>query len=87
MGMYTELVLGVELSRETPKEVIDVLKYMMGEHYENLLHKEILENHPFFWREIQGKQGSFQTLLVSWNALQLYKLRKIWYIKRNFITN
>ena len=48
MGMYTELVLGVELSKETPKEVIDVLRYMTGEDDENLLHKEILENHPFF---------------------------------------
>lgn len=31
MGMYTELVLGVNLNRETPAEVIDVLKFMVGD--------------------------------------------------------
>ena len=30
MGMYTELVMAVELDRDTPKEVIDILEYMCG---------------------------------------------------------
>ena len=29
--MYTELIFGAELRKETPKEVIDALKYMLGE--------------------------------------------------------
>lgn len=31
MGMYTELVLGVELRAETPDNVIDILRYMISE--------------------------------------------------------
>ena len=31
MGMYTELILGAELNKDTPKLVIDSLKYMIGE--------------------------------------------------------
>ena len=48
MGMYTELVLGIELYKGTPQEVIDILKYMTGEDDLNLLHKDVLESHPFF---------------------------------------
>jgi hypothetical protein len=31
MGMYTELHFNSELKKETPKEVIETLKYMVGE--------------------------------------------------------
>ena len=31
MGMYTELICGAELKKETPNEVIEALKYMLGE--------------------------------------------------------
>jgi hypothetical protein len=31
MGMYTEFHFNSELKRETPKEVIEILKYMVGE--------------------------------------------------------
>lgn len=31
MGMYTELIFGAELKRNTPNEVIQALKYMLGE--------------------------------------------------------
>ena len=31
MGMYTELIFGAELKRDTPNEVIEALKYMLGE--------------------------------------------------------
>lgn len=31
MGMYTELIFGARLKKDTPKEVINTLKYMMGE--------------------------------------------------------
>lgn len=31
MGMYTELIFGAKLKKETPTSVIDALKYMVGE--------------------------------------------------------
>lgn len=31
MGMYTELVMAVELKKDTPNAVIEVLKYMVGD--------------------------------------------------------
>lgn len=31
MGMYTEIIFGAELKRETPESVITALKYMLGE--------------------------------------------------------
>lgn len=30
MGMYTELIFGAELKKDTPGEVIESLKYMLG---------------------------------------------------------
>lgn len=31
MGMYTELIFGAELKKDTPNQVIEALKYMIGE--------------------------------------------------------
>ena len=31
MGMYTELIFGAELKQDTPQNVIEALKYMMGD--------------------------------------------------------
>ena len=31
MGMYTELIFGAELKKETPSSVIEALKYMLGD--------------------------------------------------------
>lgn len=31
MGLYTELIFGAELKKDTPNEVIESLKYMLGE--------------------------------------------------------
>jgi len=31
MGMYTELIFGAGLKKETPQSVIDALKYMLGD--------------------------------------------------------
>ncbi|AGO48309.1 hypothetical protein Phi17:1_gp33 [Cellulophaga phage phi17:1] len=31
MGMYTELIFGAELKQDTPENVIESLKYMMGD--------------------------------------------------------
>lgn len=44
MGMYTELIFGASLKKETPKEVIDILKFMVGE----LEEKPQLPSHELF---------------------------------------
>ena len=31
MGMYTELIFGAKLTKDTPKNVIEALKYMIGD--------------------------------------------------------
>jgi len=31
MGMYTELIFGADLKKDTPKNVIEALKYMIGD--------------------------------------------------------
>lgn len=31
MGMYTELIFGAELKKDTPEQVINALKHMLGE--------------------------------------------------------
>lgn len=31
MGMYTELIFGAEFKKDTPKELIDTLRYMVGD--------------------------------------------------------
>jgi len=54
MGMYTEFVFGCELKKDTPIDVINILKYIFnGEGNKDKLN---LPNHPFFtsfrWRII-----------------------------------
>lgn len=44
MGMYTELNIGIELEKDTPKEVLDTLRYMLGE-IEEL---DVVPDHPLF---------------------------------------
>ena len=50
MGMYTELILGAELIKETPKEVVDVLKYLTEYELGKEEPKKI-PNHEFFKSE------------------------------------
>lgn len=45
MGMYTELVMSAELKPDTPAEVIDALKTMLGE---KDVDDSILPDHPLF---------------------------------------
>lgn len=44
MGMYTELVCAFELKKDTPKEIVDILKYMVDEGEEPVENP----NHPLF---------------------------------------
>lgn len=45
MGMYTELVVGIRLKFDTPKEVLDILDYMTREVTESPI---IIPDHAFF---------------------------------------
>lgn len=51
MGMYTELNIGVNLIPETPKNIIEILEYMLGENENDNIETT---NHPLFltdrWR-------------------------------------
>lgn len=51
MGMYTELNIGVNLSSETPKNIIDILEYMLGDNENDEIETT---SHPLFltdrWR-------------------------------------
>ncbi|WP_343349187.1 hypothetical protein [Terrisporobacter petrolearius] len=51
MGMYTEFVFGVSLKKETPKDVINVLKYMTEEGSTEDIKIESLPKHSFFETE------------------------------------
>jgi hypothetical protein len=52
MGMYTELVCAFELKKDTPQDVIDILRFMTGEQVGCNLSK--INAHPLFqtdrWR-------------------------------------
>lgn len=48
MGMYTQLHLGVTLKKETPDEVINILKFMVGDGAEEQI--EVLPRHELFVR-------------------------------------
>lgn len=48
MGMYTEFVFAIELKKETPKDVINVLKYMTEEELIEDIKIESLPKHSFF---------------------------------------
>lgn len=49
MGMYTELILGAELKKDTPKEVVDILKGMAKG--KRIWKKSVLPKHEFFQAE------------------------------------
>ena len=47
MGMYTALSLGIELKRDVPQHVIDVLRYMVGD-FDDGYTLTSHPDHPFF---------------------------------------
>lgn len=55
MGMYTELIFGARLKRQTPKEVIDTLNYMCGntevepENYQWRKHRNPLRGGSYYF--------------------------------------
>ena len=71
MGMYTELVLGVNLVRDVPKEVIDILEFMISGTFEDP--EPITPDHPLFktdrWRTMLQSDsyyfGGFSNSLIS----------------------
>lgn len=48
MGMYTEIYINVDLKKETPDDVIQVLKAMVG-HLSNEEEYKVLKDYPSRW--------------------------------------
>jgi len=75
MGMYTELIFGCGLKKETPKDVIDILKYMCDENNDKSTEGLVIPNHPLFgdtrWRIM------FQCSSYYFGANE--GLSKLWY--------
>lgn len=59
MGMYTELICAFELKNDTPKEVLDILMFMLDEKED---HPE-LPNHPLFE---EGSRWGFMLVCDSY---------------------
>lgn len=55
MGMYTELIFGAELKEDTPKKVIENLKYLTGELELEKPPKELKD----FWFVLRGASYYF----------------------------
>jgi len=52
--MFTELIFGAELKKDTPKEIIDCLEYMIGEN------ENEPKNFPFYgWTRYMLRNGSY----------------------------
>lgn len=80
MGMYTELIFGAELKRETPTEVITILKSMVKG---NKTYRK-LPNHPFFesarWKWL-FRMGSYYFGIHDGNAeLKFDDICKAWHL-------
>lgn len=80
MGMYTELIFGAELKKDTPKEVIDVLKYMIKD-------TDIIvptPKHKFFscarWRILFTCTSYYFGVSDSFNKLWFDKISDTWKI-------
>lgn len=60
MVMYTQLVLGVDLVKDVPEEVVRILKYMCGQKEDQF---ETLPDHPLFkckgWSYILNYTSSY----------------------------
>jgi hypothetical protein len=80
MGMYTEFHFNVELKEQTPKGVIDILKFMVGELHDGFTPE--LPDHKFFqcerWRFLFTMDSAYfpadtnSTLRKdSWNSYYL----------------
>lgn len=48
MGMYTELVMAIELKRDVPKQIIRTLYYMTGQEEEDILEQYGKPEHELF---------------------------------------
>lgn len=72
MGMYTEVYLAIELKRDTPQEIINVLKFLAEDTHE--LPFELIPDHPFFkcerWRWLFSMSSAYHPAAVINNFWQ-----------------
>lgn len=77
MGMYTELVLGVDLKHDTPTSVIEVLRYMLGE----IETKPTLPEHALFKTDrwaVMLRMGGYYFSGPTNSVLRLDSTTKEW---------
>ncbi len=72
MGMYTEIYVNVDLKKETPDEVLNVLKAMC---FHEGFDRDVYLN--FRWR-LLFNDGSYYTPLTSCANLTFDKIRNAW---------
>ncbi len=75
MGMYTEIYVNVDLKKETPDEVLNVLKSMC--YHEGFDRDVYLKDKPLRWR-LLFNDGSYYTPLTSCANLTFDKIRDAW---------
>ena len=79
MGMYTELNINVELKDDTPKEVIEILKYMLDN---NLTKPELLSHDLFYtdrWEHML-KGDSYYFDADTHSTLRYGEICESWYL-------
>ena len=74
MGMYTEIYVNVDLKKDTPDEVIEVLKAMC--HMEGSDEK-VLEPYPVRWYSLFSN-GSYYTPSTSCRSLTYDNISEAW---------
>lgn len=80
MGMYTELYLSCSIKKDTPQEVVNILKYLFGE-----WDKELYANgcpfpkpiHQFFDCPRWGMVGRCSSYYFAPEAMSMFKLNDI----------
>jgi hypothetical protein len=77
MGMYTELIFGANLKKDTPDQVINALKYMIGEIEEKPINFPLPEGRC----EYLLRAGSYYFgVTVSVSSLRYDKITESWVI-------
>lgn len=76
MGMYTEIYVNVDLKRDTPAEVILVLKAMCRK-LEPEVSERVLESYPHRWH-LLFNNGSYYTPFTHCQYLEYDEITKQW---------
>lgn len=83
MGMYTEVVIGVEFKKDTPQSVIDILSWMANKDAEDAPLPE-LPDHPLFtterWKWMLRSGGSYYFDLQPFLEWRKDDIADLWFL-------